>query len=204
MALKLLFLPQNHRAAGGSALLWHAWVASVSSARDQNKTHFVQKTFIFGSSPLTLNKTLVALLVAFTSADRFFKRLNGPNTKRANKRCRANTLLISNMNKNCSFKLSVFMCKSSIYFSALTFSAIGPPHFVCFATALLVACGYLVPTIFIETREKNLVIRLVIWMFFLPSIAFAFSCLQKKIVFLEYLVVSGNTDCALLFDGFSL
>ena len=38
---------------------------------------------------------------------------------------------------------------------------------------------------------------------FLPSTAFAFSCLEK-IVFLEYVVASRNTDCALLFDGFSL
>ena len=38
---------------------------------------------------------------------------------------------------------------------------------------------------------------------FLPSTAFAFSCL-KKIVFLEYIVASGNADRALLFDGFSL
>ena len=30
---------------------------------------------------------------------------------------------------------------------------------------------------------------------FLPSTAFAFSCLEKK-VFLEYLVVSGNADCS--------
>ena len=27
---------------------------------------------------------------------------------------------------------------------------------------------------------------------------------SKKIVFLEYIVASGNADCALLFDGFSL
>ena len=33
---------------------------------------------------------------------------------------------------------------------------------------------------------------------FLPSTAL------KKIVFLEYIVASGNADCALLFDGFSL
>ena len=38
---------------------------------------------------------------------------------------------------------------------------------------------------------------------FLPSTAFAFSCLEK-IVFLEYNVASGNADRALLFDGFSL
>ena len=39
---------------------------------------------------------------------------------------------------------------------------------------------------------------------FLPSTAFAFSFLEKKIVFLEYIDASGNADCALLFDGFSL
>ena len=44
-------------------------------ARDLNYTIFEQKTFTFGSSPLFLNKTLVALLVAFTPTDIFFKRL---------------------------------------------------------------------------------------------------------------------------------
>ena len=39
---------------------------------------------------------------------------------------------------------------------------------------------------------------------FLPSTTFAFSCLEKKNACLEYLAVSGNTNCALLFDGFSL
>ena len=38
---------------------------------------------------------------------------------------------------------------------------------------------------------------------FLPSTAFAFPA-SKKIVFLEYVVASGNADGALLFDGFSL
>ena len=33
----------------------------------------VQKTFTFGLSPFSLNKTPVAFLVAFTHADRFFK-----------------------------------------------------------------------------------------------------------------------------------
>ena len=67
--------------------MWHARVATVCSARDL----FVRKTFPFGSSPLSLSKTLVALLIAFTLADRFFKRLLGPHTKPANKRCRAYT-----------------------------------------------------------------------------------------------------------------
>ena len=35
---------------------------------------------------------------------------------------------------------------------------------------------------------------------FLPSNAFAFSCLENKTFFLEYLLVSGNTDRALLFN----
>ena len=38
----------------------------------------------------------------------------------------------------------------------------------------------------------------------LSSTVFDFSCLEKKICFLEYPFVNGNTDCALLFDGFSL
>ena len=38
---------------------------------------------------------------------------------------------------------------------------------------------------------------------FFPSIASAFSCLEKN-CFLERLVKSENTDCALLFGGFSL
>ena len=46
---------------------------------------------------LSFSKILVALLVAFTNADRFFKRLYGPQTKRANKHIRAYTALFSNM-----------------------------------------------------------------------------------------------------------
>ena len=61
-------------------------------------TIFVQKNIYFGFNPLSLSKTLVALLVAFTPAHRFFKRLYGPHTKRANKRCRAYISLFSKMN----------------------------------------------------------------------------------------------------------
>ena len=46
---------------------------------------------IFGSSHLPFSKIVVALLVAFTAADLFFKRLSEPQTKRANKRCRPYT-----------------------------------------------------------------------------------------------------------------
>ena len=41
--------------------------------------------FTFGSSPFSLSKILVALLVAFTPANRFFKRLCGQHTKQVNK-----------------------------------------------------------------------------------------------------------------------
>ena len=58
-------------------------------------TIFVQKLF---TEPLSLSKTLVALLVAFISAHRYFKRLYGPHTKRTNKRCRAYISLFSKMN----------------------------------------------------------------------------------------------------------
>ena len=50
-------------------------MATVCSTRDLNQTIFVQKTFTFGSSPLSLCKTLVALLAAFTPANKIFKQL---------------------------------------------------------------------------------------------------------------------------------
>ena len=74
--------------------------------------------------------TRTTLLVAFTVADTFFKRLYGPDTTRAKKRYRLYTSFFSDMNKKllkqrmiCSREISVLMCKSSVYFSA-------PPHFL--------------------------------------------------------------------------
>ena len=49
-------------------------------------------------------KILVPRLVAFTAADRFFKRLRGPQTKQAKKRCRAYRSLIF----RCEYK--IFKC----------------------------------------------------------------------------------------------
>ena len=49
--------------------------------------NFLQKKVTFGSSYHLLSKILMALLVAFTAADRFFKRLYWPDMKRAKKRC---------------------------------------------------------------------------------------------------------------------
>ena len=55
------------------------------------------------------------------------------------------------------------MCKSSVYLVVPRRFRLGSLTSFGLATALLVACGYLVPTVFIETiGTKNLVIRLVI------------------------------------------
>ena len=136
MALKCYFcckIAKITQQLGALPLLWHAWVATVCSARKLNQTIFVQKTFTFGSSPLSLSKTLVALLVAFAPTDRFFKRLYGPHTKQANKRCKAYMSLFQRGIQNCSFKISVFMCKSSVYFVVPPPPfRLGPPHVVCF------------------------------------------------------------------------
>ena len=96
MALKSLSLPQNrenHAVARGSA----PSVTRLSSNGLLNTgpklDSFCAKTFTFGSIPISFSKTLVALMVAFTCADRIFKRLYGPHTKRANKSYRANKSL---------------------------------------------------------------------------------------------------------------
>ena len=91
MAGKLLFLPQNHKnhpAAGVSASLWETVELHQIVQHGPKIDNFCAKNFPFESSPFPFGKTLVALLVAFTAADRFFKRLYGSVTKRAEKRCR--------------------------------------------------------------------------------------------------------------------
>ena len=60
--------------------------------------NFCAKNIYFWFKPLSLSKTLVALLVAFTPAHRFFKRLNGTRTKGANKRCQAYMSLFPKVN----------------------------------------------------------------------------------------------------------
>ena len=101
MALKLQILPQNRKnrpAGGGSA----PFVTRLSSnglfSTGPKLDNFCAKNISFGSRPLSLSKALVVLLVAFTPADIFFKRLYRPHAKRANKRCRAYMSLFSNMN----------------------------------------------------------------------------------------------------------
>ena len=69
--------------------------------------------------------------------------------------------------------------------------------------ALLVACAYLIPRVFIETRDYKFSNTISDMNVFCLLMLLPFPA-SKKIVFLEYIVGSGNADCALLFDGFSL
>ena len=101
MALKSLFLPQNrknHPAAGGSTPPVTRLTSNGLFSTGPKLDNFCAKNISFDSSPLSISKTLDALLIAFTSADIFFKRLYGPYAKRANKRCRAYVSLFSKMN----------------------------------------------------------------------------------------------------------
>ena len=89
---------KNHSAAGGSA-------PSVTRLRRNDLfstlpklDNFCAKNIYFWFKPLSLSKTLVTLLVAFIPADKFFKRLYWPHTKRANKRCWSYMSLFSKMN----------------------------------------------------------------------------------------------------------
>ena len=79
------------------------------------------------------------------------------------------------------------MQKFSLFYSAPPFSA-RAPHFVWSGD---------------ETRDQKFSYTISDMNVFLPFTAFAFSCLEKNCA-LEYLFVSENTDCALLFDGLSL
>ena len=89
--IKSLFLPKNcknHPAAGGCAPSVTRLNCKGLFSTGPKLDHFcAKKHLLLVQAPLS--KTLVALLIAITSADRFFKPLYGPHTKRANERCRA-------------------------------------------------------------------------------------------------------------------
>ena len=59
----------------------------------------------------------------------------------------------------------------------------GPLTSFALATALLAACGFLVLTVFIETTEKKFSYAISDMIVYLPSTAFAFSCLKKNCFF---------------------
>ena len=94
--------------------------------------NFCAKKFYFWFKPL------VALLVAFTAADKFFQRLHEADPKRTKKRCWPYTSLFSDLNTNllkyrtirCR-KISVLCAKvQSILVPPAHFRLV-PPHFGC-------------------------------------------------------------------------
>ena len=99
--IKLLSLPKNrknHPAAGGLAPSVTHLSCNGLFSTGPKLDNFCAKNIYFWFKLLFLSKTLVALLVAITPADRFFKRLYGPHTKGAIKRCRAYVCLFLKMN----------------------------------------------------------------------------------------------------------
>ena len=99
--IKLLSLPKNcknHPAAGGLAPSVTRLSCNGLFSTGPKLDNFCAKNIYFWFKLLSLSKTLVALLVAITPADRFFKRLYGPHMKGAIKRCRAYVCLFSKMN----------------------------------------------------------------------------------------------------------
>ena len=72
------------------------------------------------------------------------------------------------------------MCKSSVYFVVPSYFRLGSPHFVWSGDGTAGCVWYPVPQVFIETRDKKLSNTISDMNVFLPSTAFAFSCLEKK------------------------
>ena len=87
MALKLQFLQQigkNHPAAGGSATsVTRLNCNDLFSTGPKLNNFCPKKHLLLVQAALSLTKTLIALQVTFTPADKFFKRLYGQHTKRA-------------------------------------------------------------------------------------------------------------------------
>ena len=101
MALKSQFLPQNcknYLGAEGSAPSVTRLSSNGLFSTGPKLDNFCAKNISFGLRPLSLSKILVDFLVAFTPANKFFKRLYGPHAKRPNKSCRAYMYLFPKMN----------------------------------------------------------------------------------------------------------
>ena len=94
------------------------------------------------------------------------------------------------------------MQKFSLFCSAPYFR-LGRPHFVWSGDGTAGSVWYLVPQVFIETRDKKLSNTISDMNVFCLLLPLLFPSLKEN-VFLQYLVVSGKTYCALLFDDFSL
>ena len=92
------FCRKNYPAAEGSAPSVTRLSCNGLFSTGLKLDNLCAKNIYFWFKPLPLSKTLVALLVALTPAERFFKRLYGPHMRRANKRCRAYMSLFPKMN----------------------------------------------------------------------------------------------------------
>ena len=122
-------MPQNYKnrpVAGGSAprpqsvtcLSCISWFST-----GLNQAIFAQtKQKNFCSSRVSRSKIVVVFLVAFTAADRFFKRVYGPQMKQTKKCSRP---FFQTWRIICSLTIFFFWCKSSVYsyFSAPSLSA---------------------------------------------------------------------------------
>ena len=131
MVLKLLFLPQNcknYPAAGAlpSGSLCDTLGCIGLFSTGPKESNFCAKTFTFGSSLLSLRKTLVTLLVGFTLAGRFSSDFTGRIRNELINAARIVRLFFQTLIQNYSSKVSVFACKSSVYFSVPSFSASAP------------------------------------------------------------------------------
>ena len=122
MALKSLFLLQNCKnppAAGGSASSVTRLSCIGLFSTEPKLDNFLQRNIYFWFKPLSLSKTPISLRVAFTPANRFFKRLYGPHTKQANKRCRGYTsLFLKDEYKIVALNCQFYLQKFSLFYSA--------------------------------------------------------------------------------------
>ena len=139
MALKLLFLPKNcknHLAAGGLPSTWRAWVASFVQRGTYIRQFLCNEHLLLVKASSLLAKpwlrfwshSLMQRDVSSDSAGRIQNELiNAAGLIH---------LFFQRWIQNCSFKISVFVCKSSVYFSAPLHFRLGPPHFVCFGDGI--------------------------------------------------------------------
>ena len=92
MAIKSLFFVESRKSPSSWGLcpqissVMHLSCISLFSTGSK-LDNFCGKKIYFWFKPPPFSKILVALLVAFTATDGFFKRLYGPHAKRAKKRC---------------------------------------------------------------------------------------------------------------------
>ena len=95
IALKSLFLPKNpknHPAAGGSApSVTRLSCIGLYSMGPKLDNFCAKNIYLWFKPPSLLTKNPCCAFGCLPATDRFFKRLYGPPTKRANKRCRVFT-----------------------------------------------------------------------------------------------------------------